>query len=81
MGKRIPLAELKKAESAIITEICSDALRARLHDMGFSEGTKAVCAGSGIFGDPSAYLIEGALIALRRRDAEMILCERTEPPL
>ena len=40
----------------------------RLRDLGLIENTRVVCLGRSPMGDPSAYLIRGTVIALRRCD-------------
>ena len=44
-------------------------LRRRLRDLGLVEGARLQCLGRSPLGDPSAYLICGAAIALRRSDS------------
>ncbi len=44
-------------------------LRRRLRDLGMVEGARLQCLGRSPLGDPSAYLICGAAIALRRSDS------------
>lgn len=53
-------------------------MRRRLLELGLVEGTKVTCLGSSPLGDPSAYLIRGAVIALRARDCSGILAEPEE---
>ena len=48
----------------------------RLRDLGLIKGAKVECVIKSPLGDPSAYLIRGALIALRRNDAKYVLIER-----
>lgn len=48
-------------------------MRRRLQDMGLIEGTEVECVLKSPAGDPAAYAIRGALIALRREDSERIL--------
>ena len=48
-------------------------LRKRLMDIGFVPGTKVECVRISPFGDPKAYYVRGAVIALRKEDAETIL--------
>jgi len=48
-------------------------MRRRLLDIGLVEGTEVECLGRSPGGDPSAYLIRGAVIALRASDARDIL--------
>ena len=45
------------------------ALRRRLLDIGLIPGTRVTCTAVSPAGDPAAYLIRGAVIALRGRDA------------
>ena len=49
------------------------AMRRRMLDIGLAPGTEVECLGRSPAGDPCAYLIRGALIALRRADAGKIL--------
>jgi len=51
----------------------------RLHELGFVEGDMVMPALRSPFGDPIAYQIRGALIALRREDADLITVETIEP--
>ncbi|MGN0666223.1 MAG: ferrous iron transport protein A [Huintestinicola sp.] len=48
-------------------------MRRRLMDMGLIEGTKVICLHKSACGDPIAYLIRGAVIALRNEDSSQIL--------
>ena len=50
----------------------SGSIRRRLMDMGLIEGTAVTCLHRSPFGDPTAYLIRGTVIALRRKDADEI---------
>lgn len=47
-------------------------LRRRFLDLGIIEGTKIHVMYRGPFGDPTAYLIRGALIALREEEGRKI---------
>ena len=51
------------------------AMRRRMIDLGIVEGTKIECVGRSPSGDPSAYLVRGAVIAIRKRDARNILVD------
>lgn len=51
------------------------AMRRRLLDIGLADGTEVECVGRSPMGDPSAYLIRGAVIAIRRRDGKNVLVE------
>lgn len=69
-----PLTNLNQGQRAIITELVSlGEMRRRLQDMGLIEGTTVECVGRSPLGDPSAFLIRGAVIALRCEDSKTIL--------
>ena len=46
-----------------------------LQDIGLVHGTVVKCLGASPLGDPSAYLIRGAVIALRSQDAAGVLLD------
>jgi len=48
------------------------ALRRRLLDMGLVEGTRIECLGRSPMGDPSAFLVRGAALVIRRADCRNI---------
>ncbi|MCH5185230.1 MAG: ferrous iron transport protein A [Oscillospiraceae bacterium] len=50
-------------------------IRRRLRDIGLIEGTKVSCLQISPPGDPTAYLIRGAVIALRCEDSSNIIIE------
>lgn len=50
-------------------------MRRRLLDMGLIEGTRISCLQKSPAGDPVAYLIRGAVIALRSEDSSQILVD------
>lgn len=51
------------------------AMRQRLLDLGLTEHTEILCLGRSPFKDPSAYLIRGAVIAIREADSKKIIVE------
>ena len=51
-------------------------MRRRLQDIGMVDGTTVECVQRSPLGDPSAYWIRGAVIALRREDASAVQVER-----
>ena len=55
-------------------------MRRRLLDIGLAPGTTVVCVGTSPLGDPSAYLIRGAVMAIRACDGQNILVERGDAP-
>ena len=48
-------------------------MRRRLQDLGLIEGTYIECLQKSPLGDPSAYLIRGAVIAIRSDETSRIL--------
>lgn len=79
MNPPLSLCQLAPGESAIIKKIyCSGSMRRRLLDIGMTELTKVVCVGVSPAGDPKAFLIRGAVIALRREDSINIVIEEKE---
>jgi len=74
-GKFKNLSSLKIGEKGIVLGI-SKALRGqqrrRLMDLGVVPGTEVVAEIKGAFGDPTAYRIKGASIALRKKLADWI---------
>lgn len=44
-------------------------MRRRLLDIGLTENTTVKCIGKSPWGDPCAYLIRGAIIAIRKEDS------------
>ncbi len=51
-------------------------VRRRLLDLGFVEGTVVECVGKSPMGDPMAFLVRGAVIALREKDCRAIAVKR-----
>ena len=75
MKKRIlPLCEVPEGECAEIYKLmCKDENRRRFLDLGMIKGTKIVPLYRSPAGDPTAYLVRSAVIAVRRGDAKDIL--------
>ena len=70
------LNTLRVGESALVSHIEAEpAMRRRLLELGLVPGTRVTCAAVSPAGDPAAYLIRGAVIALRRKDAAEVLLE------
>ena len=68
------LSQLSPGEQAeVLTLQTTGAMRRRLMDLGLVEHTEVMCLGKSPSGDPSAYLIRGAAIAIRARDSRQIL--------
>ncbi len=67
------LYDLQPGETASIYTLTPSSLRDRLYDMGFSDGTSVECIAAASFKGPKAYLVRGAVIALRKDDAMTVL--------
>lgn len=72
----IPLSSLPLGEKCKVKKLVSDGLlRRRLLDLGLIDDTVVESLQKSPSGDPVAYLIRGAVIALRSEAASMILVE------
>ena len=60
------------AVSTVAALTCGGDLRRRLLDLGFVPGSTVQALQAAPWGDPVAYAVRGAVIALRRRDASGI---------
>lgn len=68
------LAELSEGNRGIVRSIGVGAdMRRRLMDLGLIENTEIFCLNRSPSGNPTAYFIRGAVIALRKTDTERIL--------
>ena len=68
------LSSLREGESAQVTLLLhTGSIKRRLQDLGLVEGTQVQCVQKSPFGDPVAYAIRGAVIALRTEDAQEVL--------
>lgn len=74
MGNKYSLNTLKEGESGVVCSLnATGSIRRRLLDIGLIEGTKVECLLKSPLGDPVAYKIRGAVIALRVEDSSTIL--------
>lgn len=71
MKKLFELGVNECAEICAINDIDRN-IGSRLRDIGFSEGCEVRCVGRSPLGDPSAFSVRGAVIALRREDSACI---------
>lgn len=79
MRRQCQLSEMKPGERGNISEIAvKGRKKRRLLDLGFTEGTKVACIGESPFGSPRAYMVRGAVIALRTSDTREISVEMEE---
>lgn len=76
MEKDYGLDTLCPGEIAVVKNLNSKGpLRRRLLDMGLVKGTRVECLGMSPGGDPKAFLIRGAVLALRAGDCRDIVIE------
>lgn len=74
MDQSLALDRLNVGQSAYVTLLNNEpSMRRRLIDLGLIQGTRVTCLFRSPSGDPTAYMIRGAVIALRRCDAAGIL--------
>ncbi len=74
MNQTVPLSALEEGQEALVGALRADGpIRRRLRDLGLTDGARVVCLQKSPSGDPAAYLIRGAVVALRRQDAGTIL--------
>ncbi len=70
----VPLYTLAAGDSARVSDLRAvGTMRRRLQDIGVTTGADIDCVGHAPSGDPAAYRICGAVIAIRRADAADIL--------
>ena len=68
-----PLSALPEgAEARVCRMRAADGMRRRLQDLGLVADTRVQCIQRAASGDPTAYRIRGAVIALRAADARLI---------
>ena len=70
------LSELRPGEKGTVLWLTgTGAIRRRLTDIGLIAGTEVVCLRNSPLGDPTAYRIRGAVMALRKGDASRVYLE------
>ena len=74
MNSYLTLNTINPGEHAVVHSLnTSGSMRRRLLDIGLIENTDIECVGRSPSGDPSAYLIRGAVIAIRSEDCKNII--------
>ena len=74
MEKGTGLNTLCPGEITVVKSMKSSGdLRRRLLDMGIVEGTRVECLGMSPGGDPKAFLVRGAVLAIRGQDCRDIM--------
>lgn len=70
------LSDMQIGDKGIIKKLnVNENIKRRLQDLGLIEETYIECILKSPFNDPSAYLIRGALIAIRKEDGKNIEVE------
>lgn len=70
------LNELGIGERGSVSDLtASGSIRRRFRDLGITDGAKIICMGQSTHRDIASYLIKGAVIAIRRDDAETVLID------
>ena len=81
MNQKQTLDSIRPGERAVIQQLnVSGQMRRRFLDIGLIENTTVECLGRSPGGDPSVYLIRGAVIAIRAQDCRGILIRRPAEP-
>ena len=74
------LDKISVGERCVIKKLYeNDDMFTRFIDIGIIPETRVECVGKSPSGDPKAYLIRGAVIAIRNKDCKCILVERVKP--
>ncbi len=74
--KSTTIDKLSPGESAVVDHVEKSPLSERLRDLGLVPGTTVCCLHRAPLGDPVAYGIRGAVIALRREDSRCVCAKR-----
>ncbi|WP_418667332.1 FeoA family protein [Allofournierella sp.] len=78
MNQHLCLNDIAPGQHAVVSALCSTgSMRRRLLDIGLVENAQVECLGRSPGGDPSAFLIRGAVIAIRSEDCADILVHRS----
>ena len=73
------LCDLAPGERGVVTAVTADGgIGRRFRDIGLIEGTAVSCVGRSPWGDPSAYRIRGAVIAIRACDGRGVSVRAVE---
>lgn len=79
MKALLDLSRLAPGERARVLGVTSQgAMRRRMQELGLLAGAWVECLGKSPLGDPAAYRVRGAVIALRRDDARAVTVQPIE---
>jgi len=73
MNNPLPLCDLQAGQKGQVHSLCHPTLGQRLADIGLVKGRWVTCIGHAPLGDPTAYEICGAVVAIRQADAAHVL--------
>lgn len=74
--QQLSLDDIVPGQQAVVcTLLATGSMRRRLLDIGLVKDTRVECLGRSPGGDPSAFLIRGAVIAIRAKDCKNILID------
>ena len=70
------LSDLRLGQTGVMRSVnATGMVRNRLLDLGFLPGTKVTVVRRAPLGDPTAYRVRGAMLALRHEDASLVAAE------
>lgn len=74
------LSSLRYGERAAVYGFADNGrnISSRLRDIGVTKGTVIECVGRSPLGDPCAFKIRGAVIALRKEDSDVIIIRQPQ---
>ena len=76
MSDLVRMNTINPGQSAIVKKInAEENMQRRFLDIGLIDDTKIECTGRSPSGDPSAYLIRGAVIAIRGENCSDIMLQ------
>lgn len=79
MKQELTLRSLRPGERGRVHAMrVTGPMRRRLRELGLVEGAELRCLGRSPLGDPTAYSLYGAVLALRDADSARIAIKRTE---
>lgn len=79
MKSLLDLSQLAPGERARVLGVTSQgAMRRRLQELGLLTGAWVECLGKSPLGDPAAYRVRGAVVALRQDDARAVTVQPIE---
>ena len=79
-NKAITIDRMMPGDSAVVDHIEESALSDRLTSLGLVPKTTVTCLHKAPLGDPVAYGIRGAVIALRREDSRLVFARTGVDP-